>query len=111
MKYKKLCLLFAFILIFISSSYVSAEPYKSGKFPSDEIINKNLLKMTGKIPGMKGAKYIGKRKLKKDLYKVFYSVKGSAVGINLDELDYALSVNLEKLDNDIWILDKVVLQK
>ena len=45
------------------------------------------------------------------MYKIFYGVKGASVGVNFEELDYVISINLEKLDNDIWILDKLILQK
>ena len=110
MKCKTLFLLFIFF--FISTSHIFAEPYKSGNFPSDEIINKNLEKMFQKLPGVKGGKYIGKRQQEKNMYKIFYSINGGSVGINFDELDYALSVRLEKLDNNIWVLNEnMILQK
>ena len=100
MKSKNLCILFVFLFFFINTSHVLAEPYKSSKFPSVEILSKNI-KMNSNADD---AKYVGKRQIEKNVYKVFFS-------LNLEEHAVA-SVNLEKLDNDIWIADShVILQQ
>ena len=117
MKSKNLCILFVFLFTLINTSHVFAEPYKSSKFPSDEIINKNI-KMFDKNSAELG-KFIGKRQIEKNVYKVFFSNtsdKGNVVGKTelgslLEEIG-VISVNFEKLDNDIWIINNtVILQK
>jgi hypothetical protein len=117
MKSKNLCLLFVFFFIFITTSHIFAEPYKSSKFPSVEIINNNIKMFEKNSEGLR--KYIGKRQIEKNVYKVFFSntsdkgnIAGNAELGNLLEEVGVVSVNFEKLDNDIWIIDNnLILQK
>lgn len=90
---RKVTVVIVFICIFGFSSITFAGPYINTEFPPDQLITNCTPKNI-----RKDLMYIGKFKIKEDLYRVYYWYDTRA-GISVRYW------NVTKLDNNMWIFD------
>ena len=88
------------LFLTVLSSPVSAEPYQSEVFPSDDIIEKFYESRNRRFKG----KFLGKHEESKDSYVLYIRYAGRTSGVE--------SVTLIKLDTGLWVYDgKRILEK
>ena len=66
-----------------------AEPYKSKEFPPYEVLKTHIVKIEKNFKGV-----IGKKTINEKSYEIYYAALSGVIS----------KITLEKLDNDIWIL-------
>ena len=101
-KMKRIVILSIICLALVFQSVTYAEPYKSGKFPPENLLYKALSLHGFHGKGSLAVVIIGKFKESDNSYKIWFSFEKIRAG----------SVSLIKLDTNIWIFEgKTILQK